>query len=145
MCDPPTIAGIALTAGSTVANTMAQNKAAKARSQAIELERMRQQGLENEAQAINTASQDRYGPSFEAGREQTADQLGDVLARQDVRGDTTIGGVAEAPPSTSDVTVQEQKRQQANAKAYTQKQGRARGELLSFGDYLGDTARMQAR
>lgn len=145
MCDPLTIAGMALTAGSTVMHTMAANKAAKARSDAISAERMRQNTLEQEANALNTASQDRYGPGYEKGREATAKQLGDVLGSQDIGSDTAVGGVAEGPPDTSAVAVQESKKQQAAAKDYTAKQGQARGKLLSFGDYLGDTSRMQAR
>jgi hypothetical protein len=147
MCDPLTIAGIALTAGSTVANTMAQNKVAKARSQALNAERMRQQGLEREAETLNAASQDRYGPAFDKGRQQTAQQLGDFLSNQDITKDTAIGGVAEAPPadSSSDIMVQESNRQQQNAKAFTKQQGQSRGQLLSFGDYLGDTSRLQGR
>ena len=40
MCDPITIAGIALTVGSTVANTIAQNKVQAARNNAMAAERI---------------------------------------------------------------------------------------------------------
>jgi hypothetical protein len=145
MCDPLTIAGIALTAGSTVANTMAQNKVAKARSEALSAERTRQAALDQEAQARNTISQNRYGPDYAKGQQAKATQLGDLLAKQDISKDTSVTGVAEAAPSTSDVAVQETARQQGAAKKYTQQQGQALGELRSFGDYLGDTSRLQAR
>jgi hypothetical protein len=145
MCDPLTIAGIAMTAGSTVANTMASNRVAKARSQALSAERTRQTALDQEAQARNVISQDRFGPAYEAGREKTAAKLGDVLAKQSIATDSASMGGVEAPPSTSDVTVQETAKQQAGARAYGQKQGQALGNLRSFGDYLGDTSRLQGR
>ena len=59
MCDPLTIAGLALTAGSTVANTVANNRAAGARSEVLALERDRQNRLDSEAAAANVAARDR--------------------------------------------------------------------------------------
>lgn len=44
MCDPITIAGIALTAGSTIANTIAANRVQRARDDALAAERIRQRG-----------------------------------------------------------------------------------------------------
>jgi hypothetical protein len=148
MCDPLTIAGIALTAGSTVANTMANNRVAKARSEALNAERLRQAGLDREAEALNAVSQNRYGPEYEKGREAESQQLGDYLAKQDVGADAAAQGIAAAdltPASSSNVTVLEANKQAGKAKAATAQRGQALGELRSFGDYLGGTSRLQAR
>lgn len=148
MCDPITIAGMALTAGATVATTMANNKVAKARSEALSAERLRQQQFDKEAQALNTQSQDRYGPGYEKGREADSAQLGDYLSKQNISADAAGQGVAAAdltPASGSNVTVLENKKQADKATARTQQRGQALGELRSFGDYLGSTSRLQAR
>ena len=55
-----TIAGLALTAGSTVANYSAQAQIEAARNDALAAERIRQNGLNQEADALNLTSRDRY-------------------------------------------------------------------------------------
>jgi hypothetical protein len=60
MCDPVTIGGIALSAGSMVMNNMAQAKVDKAREGAMTAERIRQNQLDQEAMALNAQSQGRY-------------------------------------------------------------------------------------
>lgn len=141
MCDPLTIAGVALTAGSTVANTMAANKVAKARDSAMAAERIRQGQLDQEAAAINTQSQDRY-QDFEGQQEQEATKLGDYFAGQTTAEPTA----AEAlPTSTSNITIQEENKQRGQARDFTNKTGEALGNLRSFGDLLGSIGRDQAR
>ena len=145
ICDPLTIAGIALTAGSTVVNTIGQNKANKARADVMAAERVRQSALEQEAAALNVGAQNRY-PDFGAQQERKATELGDYFAGQ---GTATAGEVnAEGgalPTSASNIVVQEEGKQQAKARDYVQKQGAALGNLRAFGDVLGGISREQAR
>ena len=142
MCDPLTIAGIALTAGSTVVNSMAQNKVKRARSDVMEAERIRQGALDKEAAALNVGAQNRY-QDFPGQQEQKSKELGDYFAGQDVAA-AAPAAAAELPASTSDIVVQEEAKQKAGAKEYTDQQGAALGGLRAFGDVLGDISRKQA-
>jgi len=142
MCDPLTIAGLALSAGSAAANSAAESRVAHARTAALSTERARQNGLDQQAEAINTQSQDR----FKNLDQQTADkgaQLGDYFASQS----TPMPTAAEALPSAggSNITVQEEDKQRAKAAAMTGATGHALGELRSFGDVLGGLSRQQAQ
>src|SRR6185295_2674600 len=144
MCDPLTIAGMALTAGSTVMNTMANNKVAKARSQAMQAERERQAKLDTEAQALNTTSQDRY-KGFGADMEKRGTELGDYFAEPLPATDATGAPTELAPQSDSVITQQETAKQKGEAAKFTGQQAKALGSLRSFGDYLGGVSRLQAR
>lgn len=141
MCDPLTIAGIALTGVSTAANYMAQSRVQDARDDAMAAERIRQQGLDREADAINEQSQDRY-EDFEGKQTETSNSLADYFVDQEMEAPTAD---AALPPTASNIVVQEQQKQQDKAKAFTDKTGAALGQLRSFGDLLGDTSRLQAR
>ena len=136
-----TIAGIGLTIGSTVANTIAHNQVQAARNDALAAERIRQQGLDREAAALNTISQDRY-QDFVPAQAATAEGLGQYFA-----GEQTVDPTpAEAlPTSTSNITVQEENKQRDQARDFTNAQGMALGNLRSFGDLLGGIGREQAR
>jgi len=104
-------------------------------------ERIRQNGFDREADAVNAQSQDRY-QDFEGKQSQKAATLADYFTGQEVAAPTT----AEAlPTSTSNITVREQAKQKAGAKEFTNRTGEALGQLRSFGDLLGDTSRLQAR
>lgn len=147
MCDPLTIGGIALSIGSTVANTMAQNKVQKARDEALAAERIRQNKLDQEAQALNVQSQDRY-QGFEGKQEDRSKQLGDYFASQQIEANDAANAGTQAmvlPQSGSNVTVQEEAKQRGQARDFTDKTGAALGELRSFGDLLGGISRDQAR
>jgi hypothetical protein len=135
---------MALTAGSTVANTMAQNKVAKARSQVMSAERERQQKLDVEAQALNTTSQNRY-QGFGENMDKRGEELGDYFA-QDIPATDATGAPTEImPKSDSVVTQQEIANQKETAGKYVGQQAKALGTLRSFGDYLGGVSRDQAR
>lgn len=146
MCDPLTIAGIALTAGSTVMNSIAQGKVQKARDDALGAERIRQGALDQEAAALNTGSQDRY-QGFEGKRAVKSKELGDYFAGQSIEADKAAQAAQDqaTPPSSSNITVQEEAKQRAKADAFTDKTGMALGNLRSFGDLLGGISRDQAR
>lgn len=141
MCDPLTIAGLALTAGSTVANYAANQKIQSARNDALAAERIRQKGFDREAEAVNATSQDRF-TNVEGQVQQEATKLGDYFA-----GQNATAPAADAMPTTtgSNITVQEEARQRSKAKASTDASGRALGQLRSFGDVLGGISRGQAR
>jgi hypothetical protein len=142
-----TIGGIALSIGSTVANTVAQNKVAKARDQALAAERIRQNGLDQEAQALNVQSQDRY-TGFDDKQAEKSKELGDYFAGQHIdASDANAAATAETvmPQSSSGVVVQEEANQRGKARDFTNKQGAALGQLRSFGDLMGDIGRDQAR
>lgn len=145
MCDPLTIAGIALTAGSTIAGSVAQSKVANARDDVLSAERIRQKGLDQEADALNLQSQDRYQDA-EGQQEKKAQELGDYFKGQQIEADAAAAaGTPVMPVSDSNVTVQAENKERAAARDFTDRLGMARGDLRSFGDYLGGVGRLQAR
>lgn len=141
MCDPLTIAGLALTAGSTVATYSANQQVEAARNDALAAERIRQNTLNRESDAINLTSQDRY-QDFEGQQEAAATQLGDYFTEQSVP-EPEVGSAL--PSSTSNIVVQEEARQRGQARDFTNRTGAALGELRAFGDVLGGISRDQAR
>lgn len=141
MCDPLTIAGLALTAGSTVVNSMAAGKVADARDDVMAAEQIRQRKLDQESDALNATSQDRY-TGFEGKQDQKAQQLGDYFQQGS---DTTAEAAVDTPPSASNIVNRERTKQLGEAKAYSTQQDTALGNLRAFGDLLGDTSRLQAR
>lgn len=147
MCDPMTIAGIALTAGSTIANTIAANKVRKARDEALAAERIRQRGLDQEAEAINLRSQDRY-QDFEGQQDERGSELGEFFTGQQIERDAAnvaAEGEINIAPSSSNITIREEAKQRGKADAFSQQQGEALGDLRAFGDLLGGIGRHQAR
>lgn len=136
-----TIAGLALTAGSTVANYAANQQIEAARNDALAAERIRQGTLNQEADALNLTSQDRYG-DFVGQQEAKAAQLGDYFAGQEVPEPEVGSGL---PSSSSNIVVQEEDRQREKSKEFTDQTGAALGNLRSFGDLLGSISRDQAR
>lgn len=143
MCDPITIAGIAATVGSTVVNSMATGQANAARNDVLAAERIRQGGLDREAQALNVASQDRY-EDFGGQQEIRAQTLGDYFAAPAPDAVNQTAGT-NMPSGSSNIEVREMAKQSAKAKSFTDQQAQALGDLRSFGDLLGDTSRMQSR
>lgn len=143
MCDPLTIAGIALTAGSVVANSVAAGEQARARDAVLAAERMRQNALDREAWGLNTASQDRF-VDFQPQQDAVSANLGDFLGAS-VAPDANTSAASIMPSSTSDVVNQERAGQQAEAQGFVDQQGGALADLRAFGDLLGEKSRMQAR
>lgn len=146
MCDPLTIAGIALTAGSTVANTIAANQQAKARDSALAAERIRQGKLDQENEALNQTSRDRY-QDFQGQQNERGSQLGDYFTENEANAADANQQAVQSmlPTSGSDITVREDQKQSGLAKAFTDQQGQALGQLRAFGDVLGSIGRDQAR
>lgn len=147
MCDPLTIAGIALSAAGVAAGQMASSKVAKARDDVLSAERIRQGGFDKEAAALNTQSQDRYQDA--AGQQKAkATEIGDYLKGQQIEADTAANAGTQAqvmPTSSSNITVQAEKSARDDARGFTDDLAMRKGDLRSFGDFIGDTGRLQAR
>lgn len=144
MCDPLVIAGLALSAGSAVVNSIAANADAKARDSVLAAERMRQQSYDREVDALNNQARDRY-VGFVPQMEQTADNLGDYLSSR-VGPSEDVNAVPSAlPSSTSGVVNQERAKQTDEAQDYVDQQVGALASMRSFGDLLGDISLMQGR
>lgn len=144
MCDPTTLAGLALTAGSTVVNTIAANKAASAREDVLAAERIRQTQLDREAEALNATSQDRYEKA-DVKQEAKARDLTDFFTGPNTAGEANDSAASVLPSDTSDITVREMAKQTGAAQNFTGQQAASLATLRSFGDMLGDNARLQAR
>jgi hypothetical protein len=145
MCDPVTIGGIALSAGSMVMNNMAQAKVDKAREGAMTAERIRQNQLDQEAMALNAQSQGRY-EDFQGQQDDKSAELAQYFQTQNQPIPQEQGTPGETlPTSASNIVVREQQKQAGKTKAYSDQQAAALGNLRAFGDLLGDTSRLQAR
>lgn len=144
MCDPVTLTGLALTAGSTVVNTIAANKAASAREDVLAAERIRQGQLDREADALNVQSQDRY-KNAEGQQQAKARDLSEFFTGPNTAGEANDAAASVMPSDTSDITVREMQKQTNAAQDFTGQQAASLAALRSFGDMLGDNARLQAR
>ena len=141
MCDIATIAGFALSAASAGINAAAQAKVQRARDDAMAAERIRQNSLDKEAQALNVQSQDKY-KDIQGQQDQKASELGDFFKGQEVAPPPATEAV---PQSASNIVVQEQAKQQGKAKEFTDQTGQALGNLRSFGDLMAGLGREQSR
>jgi hypothetical protein len=119
---------------------MANQQVEGARNSAMAAERIRQQGLDQQADALNLQSQDRY-QNFDDKKEERSSQLGQYFTDQVATPPTA----AAMPASGSNITVQAENKARGDARERTDQIGNALGELRSFGDLLGDTSRLQAR
>lgn len=148
MCDPLTVGGLVLSAGSMALQQRAQSKVQSARKGAMAAERLRQSKLDQEADALNAASQDRYR-DFQGQQEDKANSLGKFFTDQNEglpTGSDSAGIPTEVlPGSSNNIVVNEQNRQKAKAKQFSDQQGEALGNLRAFGDLLGGIGRLQAR
>lgn len=129
-------------------NQQAAGRVAKARDDAMEAERIRQRGFQQEMQPINDQARERY-TGFEGQRTEKAQQLGDYFA---ANAPTT--GQSAAPTETptsvgagagNTVVDNELSRRLQEARAYGQQQDKALGNLRAFGDVLGGIGVKQAR
>lgn len=144
MCDPITLTGIALTAGSMFANNRAASQVNRARESAISAENARQAQLDREAAALNAQSRNRYD-NFTGGQGEKAKELGDFLTAQS-QPVQDAGAAAEPvlPRSASNIVVAEEGKQRGEARAFGRQQDASLAQLRSFGDFLGAISRDQA-
>lgn len=135
-----------MTAGSTVANTIAANQQAEARASTLEAERIRQGGLDRENEALNLTSRERY-QDFEGQQDERGSKLGDYFTENEAAAEGANQQAVQnmLPTSGSNITVREEQKQSGLAKAFTDQQGNALGQLRAFGDVLGGIGRQQAR
>lgn len=141
MCDPVTIGGAILSVAGAGLNAAAQSRVESARNDALAAERIRQQGFDQEATALNTQSQDRY-QGFEQKQAEKATTLGDYFKGQQAE---LPPAASAAPASSSNLTVQNEAKARGEAKARTDEVGGALGNLRAFGDVLGSNQLLQAR
>lgn len=135
-----TLASVALTGLSAGLNQMANAQVNNARNDALAAERIRQQGLDQQADALNLQSQDRF-QNFEEKKDERAKGLAEYFTSQE----TQAPVAAAMPASSSNITVAAENKARGEARDRTNQIGTALGELRSFGDLLGDTSRLQAR
>lgn len=144
----PMLFGLGLTAGSIGLNSVVANQRQKAVDNAMLAERLRQQGYQREAEALNAQSQAQY----ENFGDKQAQKEADLSALfQSQAATPTDAGAANAiagavmPTSSNDIVTRETAKQSDQAKTFTNQQGAALAKMRSFGDLLGDTSRAQAR
>lgn len=134
------IAGLALSGAGTIAQSMAQNDAAKARASTLQAERIRQQGHSQQQQAAATASADSM-KDFTGDQTRSAEELASYF-RDPVAGDANATAGLIAPEGTSDITVREMANQSAKAKTSTNAQADSLGKLRAFDNVMGDKNRL---
>jgi hypothetical protein len=140
MCTPLIVAGLALTAGSMVANSVAQSQIDNARNDVLHAELSRQQGFNREIADLNTQSQDRY-IGFEGQQDARADDLASMFASS--VDDPNTASVL--PASASNIVNKETERQKGDAQQFVDQQSGTLASMRSFGDLLGETSLMQGR
>lgn len=141
MCDPMTLAGIAMTGLSTGINYAAQQKVQAARNDALAAERIRQTGFDREAQAVNVGARQRYQGMDKKGARK-GQKLGDYFAKQDV---PEPSAEVALPLTASNITVNEEAKQRDQATEFTNRTAEALGNMRAFGDLMGTKSLLQAR
>lgn len=144
MCDPLTIAGVALTAASSVAGMSAQSQVDSARNDVTNRELFRQGGFDNEAKAVNNQARDRY-ENVNAGADAKRKEIADFYKSNS--GDLPTSGptAGTMPTTSSNVIVQEGKKQRDKVGAFNTQQNESLAGLRSFGDYFADAGLGTAR
>lgn len=140
MCDPASIGGIVLTGLSTALNASAQSKVQAARDDAMAAERQRQTLLDREAYAVNNESRNTY-KDVDKKEGKRSKALSEYFTAQKVEAPKE----SLLPTSASNVTVQEEGKQRAQAADFTKRTGDALGQLRSFGDLMADNSLNQAQ
>lgn len=140
MAFPLLALALALTAAGAGANYVGARKAQEAQADAMAAERIRQQGFDEQADAINKQQRKRY-TNFSDQQAQKAAALEDLFVGKANEDMPDFGPT----PSSSNITVQHENEAKAEAKGYTDQQGRAQAKLLSFGDLFGDIGVKEGR
>lgn len=139
MCDPITLTAVALQAGSSIANGMAERDAAKARSSALAAERTRQGGLEARQRALSDQSQQEMEGFTGDQQERTAGL--EQYFQEPVASDANAEAGMVAPGGTSSITVREMNKQSGAATDRTNQSAADLARMRSFGDLMGDRMR----
>src|SRR6185312_4205089 len=117
MCDPLIIAGLALEAGSVVANSVANNSDAAARATVLQNEINRNRQLDQQAAAINAKSEQSY-QDFIPQQEARSSQLGDYF-NSNTASKPNVATSGIMPTSTSDIVNQDEQKQLGTVDAYS--------------------------
>jgi hypothetical protein len=143
--DPLTLAimGGAATIGSTLLNSNAQAQVDAARNAVITQDQVQQAALDAQAKQITDHS---LGLFNNFGAQQTADatKLGNYFNTAPAAPTDPTLAAAVLPASTNAVVNRDIASRGATATAFGQQQGTARGNLMSFGDLMGNIGRSQA-
>jgi hypothetical protein len=142
MCDPLTIAGIALSAGSAAANNAAANQQAKAQAAAMSAERSRQRVLDDEARGVNEQSRNRF-TDVDAKQAEKTSQLTEEFTRDPNQGADLIA--ASMPRTNSNITLMDEAAKRGEATGFSNQQGEALARMRSFSDLFGGLGRDVAR
>lgn len=142
MCDPMTIAGIALSAGSAVANNAAANQQSRAQAAAMSAERTRQGALDDEARGVNQRAQNRF-EDVEGQQERKSGELSDEFSGEANRGAEVIS--AAMPQTSSNITLMNDESERGRATDYANQQGEAMAQMRSFADLFGGMGRGMAQ
>jgi hypothetical protein len=154
MCDPLSIAGLALSGAGIAANSIGQSQAAAASNRAASAEAARQAQLRQEAAAVQAHSNSLYD-NFAGKQAERANDLTTYLkgAQTPAQGQTAVieaptGAAASTGAGTGgnvSITAQGEASQRKAAGDFAAQQAGALGDMRSFGDLLGTDARLQAR
>jgi hypothetical protein len=142
MCDPLSIAGMALSVGSTIANHAAANQQAKAQASAMSAERSRQRVLDDEGRGVNEQARNRF-EDIGSQQEQQTSRLAEVFGGEANRGADVIA--AALPRTSSNITMQNDERERGRASEFADEQGDALARMRSFSDLFGALGRDTAR
>ncbi|WP_068314929.1 hypothetical protein [Polycladidibacter hongkongensis] len=132
MCDPMTIAGIALSGVSAAANGARQSAIQDARDDAMAAERIRQKGFWGEQLKLNDESRAEF-EDFEDKRQLETQSLQSLF---ETNADT--GAQPALMPDSSEIVNVNTAKQSARAKQHTDRQAKTLAALRSFGNVLGD-------
>lgn len=143
MCDPLTLTSLALTAGGAVANNMAANEAAKARSSVLQAERERQQSMERRQTGLSDQSLGEMENFTEDQQGRVSDLTDYFLAP--TAGDANEDAGMVAPEGTSSITTREMQRQGDAARGRSNQNAANIATMRSFGDLMGDRMRSIGR
>lgn len=138
MCDPLTIAGAALAGGGTLLQMNAQNSANSAADDATNAERIRQQGLERQSNALFNANLNKgYGnmPADVAKAQGTRQAAYDAILPPAADGSAYTPGATPAPSIISEDAAS----RAASSAASTKGSSEAKAKLGSLGDLLFNT------
>ena len=144
MCDPLTIAGVGLTAASSLASASASDQVGAARTGVMNAETRRQGNFDNESTGVNNTARDRYA-DFGGKEDARAREVADFY-KANSSGLPDSGPTAGAiPASTSNIVVQEGKKQAEKVGAFNTQQNQASAKLRGFGDVMATASRGTAQ
>lgn len=141
MCDPITIAGIALSGAGMAANSIGAGRVADATAGALRDSLQRQQNFDREAAGVNARSLGLYN-DFQGQQDAKAASLADAFGKA-VAPVATSG--TNAPAATSANTRDAEAAARGLVQAFSNNQATTSAKARSFGDVLHDDTLAQGR